>query len=78
MRHVLLTAARALADGQQPPAVGGDLDFASIRGAEKILEPGEDWRPLGTNADPVVQEALGQHRTANDVHWCPLAHPRPG
>jgi phenylpropionate dioxygenase-like ring-hydroxylating dioxygenase large terminal subunit len=59
MRHVLLTAARALADGQEPSAVGGHLDFASIRGAEKILEPGEDWRLLGTNADPVVQEALG-------------------
>jgi phthalate 4,5-dioxygenase len=59
MRHVLLTAARDLADGKEPPAVAGDLDYASIRGAEKILEPGEDWRPLGTNADPLVQEALG-------------------
>jgi hypothetical protein len=29
-------------------------------GAEKILEPGEDWRLLGTDNDPVVQEALGQ------------------
>ena len=34
-------------------------DFTAIRGAEKILEPGEDWRVLGTDADPVVQEALG-------------------
>jgi hypothetical protein len=38
--------------------VGADLDFRSIRGAEKILEPGEDWRLLGTD-DPVVQEATG-------------------
>lgn len=59
MRHVLLSAARDLADGKEPPAVGGDLDYASIRGAEKILEPGEDWRLLGTNADPLVREALG-------------------
>jgi hypothetical protein len=28
--------------------------YRSIRGAEKILEPGEDWRLLGTEADPVV------------------------
>jgi phthalate 4,5-dioxygenase len=60
MRHILLSAAKGLADGKEPPAVGGEgLDFASIRGAEKILEPGEDWRLLGTAADPVVQEALG-------------------
>ena len=60
MRHILLSAAKGLAEGKEAPAVGGgDLDFASIRGAEKILEPGEDWRLLGTDADPVVQEALG-------------------
>jgi phthalate 4,5-dioxygenase len=60
MRHILLSAAKGLASGTEPPAVGGaDLDFASIRGAEKILEPGEDWRLLGTDADPVVQEAFG-------------------
>jgi hypothetical protein len=59
MRHILLTAARALADGKEPPAVSGDLDYASIRGAEKVLEPDEDWRSLGTDADPLVQEALG-------------------
>jgi phthalate 4,5-dioxygenase len=59
MRHILLTAAKDLAEGKEPPAVAAGLDYASIRGAEKILEPGEDWRLLGTNADPVVQEALG-------------------
>jgi phthalate 4,5-dioxygenase oxygenase subunit len=57
MRHILLSAAKGLAEGKEPPAVTGD--FLSIRGAEKILEPGEDWRLLGTDADPVVQEALG-------------------
>jgi hypothetical protein len=40
-------------------AVDAGLDYKSIRGAEKILEPGEDWRVLGTDEDPVVQEALG-------------------
>jgi hypothetical protein len=53
----LLSAAKSLAEGKEPPAVAGD--FTSIRGAEKILEPGEDWRALGTDADPVVREALG-------------------
>ena len=57
MRHILLGAARNLAAGKEPPAVDGDLDYRSIRGAEKILEPGEDWRILGTNDDPIVQEA---------------------
>jgi nitrite reductase/ring-hydroxylating ferredoxin subunit len=57
MRHILLSAAKNLAAGNEPPAVTGD--FTAIRGAEKILEPGEDWRLLGTDADPVVQEALG-------------------
>ena len=34
--------------------------FRAIRGAEKILADGEDWRVLGTDADPTVQEALGR------------------
>lgn len=58
MRHILLRAAAGLAAGKEPPAVAGDLDYRSIRGAEKILEPGEDWRTLGTSDDPVVQDAL--------------------
>jgi phthalate 4,5-dioxygenase len=58
MRHILLRAARNLAAGQEPPAVAGDRNYSSIRGAEKILEPGEDWRSLGTDDDPVVREAL--------------------
>jgi phthalate 4,5-dioxygenase len=58
MRNILLNAARGLADGKEPPALSGD--FVSIRSAEKILAPGEDWRVLGTNDDPGVQEALGE------------------
>jgi phthalate 4,5-dioxygenase len=59
MRHILISAAKGLASGAEPPVVDGGLDYGSIRGAEKILEPGEDWRLLGTDADPVVQEAYG-------------------
>jgi phthalate 4,5-dioxygenase len=59
MRHILISAAKGLAEGKEPPAVAAGLDYQSIRGAEKILEPGEDWRSLGTGEDPVVREALG-------------------
>jgi nitrite reductase/ring-hydroxylating ferredoxin subunit len=60
MHRHLLRAAKALAvDGTPPPALGGTGDFTTIRSAEKILADGEDWRLLGTDADPVVREALG-------------------
>ena len=65
MHRQLLRAAKALAAaGGDPaaaglPALGGAGDFQAIRGAEKVLADGEDWRVLGTDADPVVREALG-------------------
>jgi phthalate 4,5-dioxygenase oxygenase subunit len=60
MHRQLLRAAKALADDPAAglPALGGAGDFHAIRGAEKILGDGEDWRVLGTDADPIVQEAL--------------------
>jgi phthalate 4,5-dioxygenase len=58
MHRQLLRAARSLAEGKEPPALGGSGDFRRIRGAEKILADGEDWRVLGTDDDPIVQEAL--------------------
>jgi phthalate 4,5-dioxygenase len=60
MHRQLLRAAKALAGGEEPPALGGSGDFRSIRGAEKILADGEDWRTLGTNDDPLVREALDE------------------
>jgi len=65
MHRQLLRAAKALtaAGGDAVaaglPALGGAGDFQAIRGAEKVLADGEDWRVLGTDADPVVAEALG-------------------
>jgi hypothetical protein len=56
MHTLVLDAAQDVAAGKQPPAVSGDLDYRSIRGAEKILLPGEEWRVLGTDDDPAVQE----------------------
>ncbi len=55
MRRLLMAAAKKVAAGEPAPAVDGDLDYHSIRSAEKILESGEDWRELGTDRDPMVQ-----------------------
>jgi predicted dienelactone hydrolase len=57
MRRMLIKAARDLAAGIEPPAVDASLPFEQIRSAEKVLEPGEDWRRLGTEADPVLAQA---------------------
>jgi hypothetical protein len=57
MRHILISAARGLAEGKEPPAVG-EQDYRSIFGAEKILAPGEDWRTLATPEDPAFAEAV--------------------
>ena len=53
----LLEAAKALQSGGTPPALSGQGDFRSVRSAEKILAEDEDWRILGTDDDPAVQEA---------------------
>jgi phenylpropionate dioxygenase-like ring-hydroxylating dioxygenase large terminal subunit len=55
MRHILISAARGLAEGKEPPGITGD--FRNILGAEKILEPGEDWRVLATPDDRTFAEA---------------------
>jgi nitrite reductase/ring-hydroxylating ferredoxin subunit len=55
MRKILLKAAKDLANGIEPPAVDPSLPYKEIRGAEKILEPGEDWRRLGTPDDPMYR-----------------------
>jgi len=66
MHRQLLRAAKGLAasggdaSSAALPALGGTGDFQAIRGAEKVLDAAEDWRVLGTDADPVVQEALGR------------------
>jgi hypothetical protein len=67
MRHILLSAAKGLAEGKEPPARDAGLNFKDIRGAEKILEPGEDWRILGTDNDPVVQEAYAAGTGSADL-----------
>jgi phthalate 4,5-dioxygenase len=55
---LLLQAAKDLAEGKEPPAVGDQHDYRSVRAVEKNLLPGEDWLKLGTDEDPLVQEYL--------------------
>jgi hypothetical protein len=56
MRRLLIAAAKHVRDGGAAPATSADHDYREVRSAEKILEPGEEWRILGTNEDPLVKE----------------------
>jgi hypothetical protein len=56
MRRILIKAARDLEAGIEPPALDASLPFDRIRSAEKVLAPGEDWRTLGTEADPLFAQ----------------------
>src|SRR5919197_1282620 len=47
MRRLIMAAAKRVAAGEDAPATAGDLDYRSIRSAEKILSDGEDWRVPG-------------------------------
>lgn len=61
MRSQLMQAAKDLRAGAQPPGLDPATDLRNVRAAEKVLEPGEDWRRLGTDDDPAVQEALAAY-----------------
>jgi hypothetical protein len=67
LRAILINAAKDLAQGIAPPATDPQLNYRSIRSAEKILAPGEDWRLLGTDEDPIVIEKLGLHQAESAV-----------
>jgi hypothetical protein len=67
MRQILINAAKNLAKGIEPPATDPGLNYKSIRSAEKILAPGEDWRILGTDDDPMVIEKLGLQQQESAV-----------
>jgi len=60
MRRMLIQAARDLENAIEPIATGPSEGYRSVRSAEKILAPGEDWRYLGTDADPIVQEIAAE------------------
>ena len=51
MREQLIHAAKELANGVEPPALDPAFPWHTIRPAEKILAPQEDWRLLGTESE---------------------------
>ena len=56
MRTLLLKTAHDLANGIAPPATDSSLPYNRIFSAEKVLAPGEDWRDLGTDKDPILAD----------------------
>jgi phthalate 4,5-dioxygenase oxygenase subunit len=59
MHALLMQGAADVAAGKNPPALADDEhDFRSIRAAEKILEPGDDWRDVGNDDDEMVRRTL--------------------
>jgi nitrite reductase/ring-hydroxylating ferredoxin subunit len=55
-RRLLIETAKNLAAGIDPPALDPALPYKDIRSAERTISVEEDWRLLGTAADPFVQE----------------------
>ena len=56
MRRMLIDAARNLEKGIEPPGIDPSMPWYSIRSAERNILPEDDWRKLGTDEDPFVQE----------------------
>ena len=57
-RRMLLQSARDLAKGIKPRGVDPNIAYHRIRGAERIIGPNDDWRILGTERDPLEQQAI--------------------
>jgi phthalate 4,5-dioxygenase len=55
-RRRLLTVARALEQGIEPPGTDPAYPYHRVRGAESIIANSDDWRILGTDNDPLEQE----------------------
>jgi phthalate 4,5-dioxygenase oxygenase subunit len=57
MREQLIRAAKDLTAGIEPPRLE-DYPWQTIRGGEKILSQGEDWRRLGTDQEMPLEQWL--------------------
>jgi nitrite reductase/ring-hydroxylating ferredoxin subunit len=58
LRRHLITAAKKLELGIEPPALDPSYAYDQIRSGEKIMAPGEDWRVLGTDAEMPLEQWL--------------------
>ena len=54
-RRNLIKAAEALERGIEPPGTDPSYPYHKVRAAERIIAPGDDWRVLGTDKDPLEQ-----------------------
>jgi phthalate 4,5-dioxygenase oxygenase subunit len=57
-RRMLIDAARNLEKGIEPPGLDPNGPWHKIRSAERNIAPDDDWRKLGTDEDPMVQEIV--------------------
>jgi phthalate 4,5-dioxygenase len=57
-RRMLIDAARNLESGIEPPGLDPNGAWHKIRSAERNIAPDDDWRKLGTDEDPMVQEIV--------------------
>lgn len=57
MRHILISAAKGLAQGKDPRRSAGTT--TAIFGAERVLAPGEDWRTLAIPEDRTFAKVFG-------------------
>jgi nitrite reductase/ring-hydroxylating ferredoxin subunit len=55
VRRMLISAAKNLEKGIEPPALDPSLPYDKIGGPSKVLSPGEDWTILGSELDPVYE-----------------------
>ena len=53
-RRMLLDAARNMPHGIEPPGLDQTYPYSEIKGAERIISPQDNWRVLGTPADPLL------------------------
>ena len=55
---MLINAARRPREGHRAAGLDPDGAVHEIRSAERNIAPDDDWRELGTDEDPMVQEIV--------------------
>jgi nitrite reductase/ring-hydroxylating ferredoxin subunit len=53
VRRMLITAAKNLEKGIEPPCLDPSLPYDRVGSLSKVLEPGEDWSIAGSENDPI-------------------------
>jgi phthalate 4,5-dioxygenase len=59
LRRLLIRAAKDLDRGVEPPALDPSLPYDKVEWPDKVLNPGEDWTKVGTEADPDYNRVYG-------------------